>query len=172
MDGVLNVLLVLSILLAVSSVAYAVTVPNQGESFTEFYLLTEQDNGTLVADDYPTEFTAGEPQSVIVGIGNHEHQRENYTVVATIQEVQVANNSTTVLAENELRRLQTSLGNNETWNQQVEVAPSMTGERLRLQFLLYRGDAPTAVSTETAYRETHLWVNVSAASEPTSPAAI
>jgi uncharacterized membrane protein len=162
MDGVLNVVLVLSIVLAVSSVAYAVAVPTQGESFTEFYLLTEQDNGSLVADEYPNEFTAGEPESVIVGIGNHEHKQQSYTVVAAIQEVNVANNSTSILAENELRRVQTTLAHNETWHQELSVAPSMTGERLRLQFLLYRGEVPSSVSVEDAYRETHLWVNVTA----------
>jgi uncharacterized membrane protein len=161
-DAALNVLLVVSIVLAVSSVAYAVAVPTQGESFTEFYLLTEQEDGTLVADEYPTEFTAGEPESIVVGIGNHEHQREEYTVVVAIQEVRIANNSTTVLAENELQRLQTTVGDNETWHQEVSVAPSMTGERLRLQFLLYRGDAPASPAIDSAYRETHLWVNVSA----------
>lgn len=168
MDAALNVLMALSIILAVSSVAYAVAVPTQGESFTEFYLLTEQDNGSLVADGYPTEFTAGEPESIVVGIGNHEHQNQAYTTVVTIQDVRVANNSTTILAENELRRVQTRIADGETWHQQLEIAPSMTGERLRLQFLLYRGEAPSPVSTETAYRETHLWVNVSGPNASTS----
>ncbi|MDL0119418.1 DUF1616 domain-containing protein [Halobacterium salinarum] len=167
MDAALNVLLVVSVVLAASSVAYAV-VPSQGASFTEFYLLTERTDGTLVADDYPTEFTAGQPKSIIIGVGNQEHQREKYTVVATIQNVQATNNSTTVLDENELRRVQSAVGDNETWQQALALAPSMTGERLRLQFLLYRGSAPTSPSTKTAYRETHLWVNVSAS----NPAAL
>ena len=37
----------------------------------------------------------------------------------------------------------------------------MTGERLRLAFLLYDGPVPAAPGVESAYRETHLWVNVS-----------
>jgi uncharacterized membrane protein len=44
------------------------------------------------------------------------------------------------------------------------LAVPRDGERLRLIYLLYRGDAPAAPSTATAYREVHLWVNVTASS--------
>ena len=43
----------------------------------------------------------------------------------------------------------------------------MAGENLRLTFLLYRGQAPQDTTVENAYRELHLWVNVSAAPEST-----
>jgi uncharacterized membrane protein len=43
LDGALNVLLTVSIFLAIGSVGYAVAVPKQGEAFTEFYLLTENE---------------------------------------------------------------------------------------------------------------------------------
>jgi uncharacterized membrane protein len=160
-DAALNVLLALSVVLAAASVTYAVAVPKQGESFSELYLLTEQENGSLVADDYPTEFTAGESQPLVVGVGNHEHRSQSYTLVVEIQDVQIANNSTTVLADRELRRLQTEVANGEDWRQRLDIAPTLTGERLRLAFMLYKGEAPAAPSAESAYREVHLWVNVS-----------
>ena len=160
MDQVLNVVLVVSLLLAVSSVAYAVATPAAGESFSEFYLLTENQSGSLTAEDYPTNFTEGDGESLVVGVTNHEHQPENYTVVSQIQRVRVANNSTTVLERNELQRFDLQLANNETWTRQHTVTPTMTGERLRLVYLLYRGSAPANPTTENAYRETHLWVNV------------
>ena len=134
--------------------------PAAGESFSEFYLLTENQSGSLTAEDYPTNFTEGEGESLVVGVTNHEHQPENYTVVSQIQRVRVANNSTTVLERNELQRFDLQLANNETWTRQHTVAPTMTGERLRLVYLLYRGSAPANPTTENAYRETHLWVNV------------
>jgi uncharacterized membrane protein len=161
MDAALNVLLALSVVLAAASVTYAVAVPKQGESFSELYLLTEQENGSLVADDYPTEFTVGESQPLVVGVGNHEHRAQSYTLVVEIQDVRIANNSTTVLADRELRRLQTEVANGEDWRQRLDIAPTMTGERLRLAFMLYKGEAPAAASAESAYREVHLWVNVS-----------
>ncbi|GCF12111.1 hypothetical protein Harman_00460 [Haloarcula mannanilytica] len=159
-DAALNVLLVLSILLAAASVGYAVTVPKDGERFSEFYLLTETDDGELVADNYRTEFQQGESGSLIVGIGNQEHERTEYTVIAELQRVERVGNETRVQERTELRRFQPTLGHNETWHGQHEVTPGMTGEGLRLQYLLYRGAPPETVNQSTAYREVHLWVNV------------
>jgi uncharacterized membrane protein len=161
-DAALNVLLAASVVLAAASVGYAVAVPKQGESFTEFYLLTEGADGDLVADGYPTEFTAGEGRSLVVGIGNQEHERVNYTVVVQLDRVRVANDSTTVLERTELRRFTPGLAHNGTWQRSHVVTPRTTGERLRLTYLLYRDAPPATPSVDTAYREVHLWVNVSA----------
>ena len=159
-DKVLNVILVVSLLLAVSSVAYAVMIPKQGESFTEFYLLTENESGDLVADGYPQNFTRGGNQSVIVGINNHEHQSMNYSVIVELQRVQFANNSTQVLEEETLDRFSPSVESNKTWRQRHDIEPTLTGDQLRLVYLLYQGDPPSEPSVDEAYEETHLWINV------------
>jgi len=163
-DAALNVLLVASILLAAGSVTYAVAVPKEGEQFTEFYLLTENESGDLVAAGYPTNMTRGQSASLVVGIGNQEHEQVEYTVVVELQRVEITDNATnvTVLDERELRRFTVDLAHNETWHNQHTVTPTMTGERLRLQYLLYRGEPPADPTVENAYRELHLWVNVSA----------
>lgn len=162
-DTILNIVLVCSVLLAAGSVTYAVAVPKQGESFSEFYLLTENESGELVADDYPTEFERGQSRSLTVGIGNQEHQRTNYTVVAELQRVEIVDNETRVREANELRRFRPTLEHNETWHRQHMVQPGMVGERLRLQYLLYRGAPTTPLNRSDAYREVHLWVNVTEA---------
>lgn len=164
-DGALNVLLVISLVLAVGSVSYAVGVPKSGEEFTEFYLLTEGEDGKLVADNYPTNFTSGESQFLYVGISNHEQQSVEYSVVVELQRVQIQNNSTVVQSQTELRRFRKQLAANETWRLNHTVTPQMTGDRLRLTYLLYKGDVPADPTVENAYRETHLWINVSQ-SEP------
>lgn len=164
-DAALNVLLVVSVLLAVSSVAYAVAVPQQGESFTEFYLLTETEDGELVADDYPTNYTVGDSRPLVVGVTNQEHEPVAYTVVVELQEVQLRGpNGTEVVVDRatELDRYAVSLADNETDQRAVDVRPARAGQRMRLAFLLYRGEPPADPSVETAYRETHLWVNVTA----------
>jgi uncharacterized membrane protein len=165
-DAALNVLLVASIILAVASVGYAVAVPKQGETFTEFYILTENETGDLVADDYPTEFERGERKPVVVGVGNQEHETVSYSVVVQLERVnvtRVGNNTTaTVLEREELDRLQTgALEHNETWHQEYGIEPTMTGDRLRVAFLLYRDAPPAQPTVDNAYRELHLWVNVS-----------
>ncbi|WP_458208911.1 DUF1616 domain-containing protein [Haladaptatus sp. NG-SE-30] len=161
-DAILNVVLVVSVVLAAASVTYAVAVPKQGESFSEFYLLTEDDDGKLVADGYPTNFTQGESKPVIVGIENHEHERENYKVVMLLQNVTMKNNSTTIHDERELKRFQTTLDQNKTWRTTHQITPTLTGERLRLVYMLYTDDVPQNPSVDNAYRELHLWVNVTA----------
>ncbi|WP_372912399.1 DUF1616 domain-containing protein [Salinigranum sp.] len=160
-DGALNVLLVVSLVLAVSSVGYAVAVPKQGESFTEFYLLTESDDGELVADGYPTEFVAGQSQSLVVGVGNQEHQQQAYTVVVELHDVQVTDNWTRVVDRQRLQTFELETEHNETWQRQHTVTPELTGDRMRLTYMLYRGAPPATPTTDNAYRELHLWVNVS-----------
>ncbi|KAB1198225.1 MULTISPECIES: DUF1616 domain-containing protein [Haloferax] len=167
-DAMLNVVLVVSVVLATASVGYAVAVPKEGESFTELYLLTEGDDGELVADGYPEEFVAGESKSVIVGVGNQEYEQVNYTVVSKLQRVRVENNSTTVLEERELARFSPQVEHNETWRTSHEITPTMTGERLRLVYLLYKGEPAANPTVDSAYREVHLWVNVSQTAQNTS----
>lgn len=159
-DRILNLILVVSLVLAMSSVAYAVFVPKPGEAFTEFYLLTENESGDLTAANYPSNFTVGESKPLVVGITNQEHQQVNYSVVVQLQRVRTSNNSTEVLERETIERFQPTLSENETWTRRHNVTPTMTGDRLRLAYLLYRGTAPSQPTVENAYRETHLWVNV------------
>ncbi|WP_277542870.1 DUF1616 domain-containing protein [Haloarcula laminariae] len=157
-DTALNVVLLLSVCLAAGSVAYAVTVPPDGESFTEFYLLTENESGDLTAEDYPENLTTGESQSIVVGIGNQEGQPTNYTVVTELQRVKLEGNQTVVTDQRELDRFSRHIGVNETVELRRQITPTgLTGQRLRLQFRLYK---ETPSTDSPPYRETHLWVNV------------
>lgn len=158
----LNVLLVGAVLLAASGIGYTLLVPSQGETFTEFALLTETKDGELTADDYPQEFTLGEQRQMIVWIGNEERERTRYTVISKLQEVDVTNNSLTVSRSNRLSTTEQTLDSNETHYLSQAVTPTFEGENLRLVFLLYRGQPPNTPTIDNAYRETHIWVNVTA----------
>jgi len=166
-DAALNVLLVLSIVLAFGSVGYTVAVPPQGEQFTEFYVLTEDDDGEFVADNYPTEFTQGEPRPVVVGLQNHERGDIEYSVVIELQRVEPADNETnvSVLEETQLERFTIQAADNETVTRNVSLQPDMVGEDMRIVFLLYKDTVPAEPTAENAYRELHLWVNVTSSSE-------
>ena len=162
-DLVLNVAVALTVVLVVSSAVYAVAAPRGSEAITEFYLLTENEtNGELVADEYPTEFVRGEPKPLVVGIENHERRPVNYTVVVALQRIDDRNGSTTVVEQRRVGRFRVRVGANESRLRRHTVAPPMTGERLRLAYLLYRGPVPRNPTVENAYREIHLSVNVSA----------
>ncbi len=172
-DGLLNVLLVCSIVLALGSVTFAVVVPPQGEQFSAVYLLTEDDDGELVADNYPTEFTPGTSEELIVGVDNHEHQQTEYTVVVLEQqttaaptETGVGNESTTnetvVTDQRELDRFQATLEHNESWHHSHEIQPTFSGDDVRITWLLFPGtNVPESPSTEETEYHVHLWVDVS-----------
>ena len=165
LDRALTVLTVLALLLAVTSAGYAFAVPKQADAFTELYLVTEQDDGELIADDYPTEFVSGESRSLVVGVGNYEHRTVEYSLVVELQSATVENNSTRIHERDELFRERLTVADEETWENEVTVTPEMTGERLRLSFMLFKSDPPSNPTMDEAYRETHLWISVSEGSE-------
>ena len=162
-DAALNVLLAVSVLLAIGSVGYAVAVPPQGEQFTEFYLLTEQPDGELVADEYPQNITIDEQPELIVGIENHEYESREYTVIVQLQDVTIEGNNTTVTERTEIDRFATTVAHNETYQELRPISPTRTGENLRVKYLLYADEVPATPTADTAYRDLHLWVNVSEA---------
>jgi uncharacterized membrane protein len=159
-DAALNVVLALALLLALGSVGFAVATPQDGERFTEFYLLTEDDDGELVADGYPEAFVQGQAQPVIVGVENHEHEPVDYTVVVQLERVEGEGEESEVVEREELDRFGTSLDHEEAQHTEFRIVPTMTGEELRLSFLLYDGEAPTEPTRENAYRDLHLWIDV------------
>jgi len=162
LDALLNVVVVLSVLVALTSITYAVAVPQSGGGYATFSLYTRNESGGLVAGGYPTNLTQGQTQSLVVAVDNHGQQVTDYTVVAELQRVRQVNDTATVVEETPLESLTQTVAANQSWTADYGVRPQMTGRNLRLVFYLYRGDAPKNPSAETAYRTLHLWVNVTA----------
>lgn len=158
----LDLLLVATVLLATVGAGYVFAAPGQGEQFTEFYLVTEDDTGAFVADGYPTNFTQGETKSLSVGVENHEGTPVRYTVVTQLQRVERVDGRLVVRERTELDRTARIVDANETWRTQDSVTPTMTGDRLRLTYLLYRDSVPQSTTVNNAYQEIHLWINVTA----------
>jgi len=165
-DAALNVALVVAILLATTSVVYAVAVPQQGEQFTEFYVLTEGEEGDLVAADYPETLTAGDPAPIHVGVENNEYETVDYTVVLQLQAVEVEGNESTVTDRQRLDRYRTTVRHNRSHITERRIAldqgtaAAFEGPNRRVKFLLYRGEPPATPTAENAYRDLHLWVTV------------
>jgi uncharacterized membrane protein len=158
-DRIATIAVALAVMLTLGSVAYTAAVPRGGETFTELYLLTEDEDGDLVAAGYPTELTPGERERLYVGIENRERRPLNYTVVVALQQVQPSNGSVRVTNERELHRFETRLTHGESWRRRHAVVPQITGDRLRLTYLLYRGEPPADSTVRNAYREVHIWIN-------------
>lgn len=168
LDAAMHVVVAVALVGAVVSAGYAVSVPRSGESFTEFYVVTENENGELVADEYPTNVIAGEQQSLVVGLSNQEHRTQDYSVVVLLQRADRDGNQATVREKRVVATKQlSSVSHNDTEHRRITFTPEMTGEDLRLQFLLYRGPPPETLSVESAYHDLHIWLSVSPAENRT-----
>ncbi|OVE85171.1 hypothetical protein B2G88_06575 [Natronolimnobius baerhuensis] len=159
-DAALNVLVVIAIVVAASSVGYAVISTTHDEQFSAVYLLTEDDDGEQIADDYPTEFEHGESQELIVGIDNHEYRPVNYTVVVLEQDIGTNGNEMITEEQREIDRFEIQLSHDETERFQYDLEPTIIGTDIRIVWLVYQNEVPPAPSIENAPAETHLWVDV------------
>ncbi len=158
-ETAVNVLLAGGVVLAVVTLTFAFAVPVTGESYTSSTLGTEQ-NGEFVAANYPTTFTAGEPESLTLSLSNHEGGTTSYTVVTTVERVGRSDGELTVVEQSELERSTIRLSAGETVREQSAVAPDLVGEDLRLSYYVYRGQAPETPNDASAYRDLHLWIDV------------
>lgn len=156
-----NLLLVASVLVAASGFAYAVFVPPEDPGYADFMLLTESADGEYVSSGYPTEFTRGQGQEIVLGIANHRDEATAYSVVVEVQRVRGQGSDFQVIERSELARFSATVGADETWYGPHEVAPDVVGEDLRLVYYFYRGEAPADPSVRTAEDHLHLWIDVS-----------
>lgn len=155
-DALLNIVLVLSILVATASMAYALGVPKDATTVTGFYVDTEDEPGQIEFDG-PVTFTVGEPEQLTVGVRNNEQEPMNYTVVIQLQRI---TDTGEVLSRTELKRFSTpTIPPNKAWQRQHTVTVPISDDNLQLTYLLYRGDAPENPTQQNAYREIHLAIN-------------
>lgn len=157
---VVNVLIVLVVLLAPLSVAYAISQPE--ERYTEFSVLTRDESGTLVSSDYPEDLEVGDATPLVLSIANHERSSSTYTVVVQLQRVHLQGERRGAVETSEtLTSERLAVAPGQTRHVDYELTPTFAGEDLRVFFLLYRGDPPANPTARNAYRALHLWVNVS-----------
>lgn len=162
----LNVLLVASVFALVAAGAYlAVAAPSLPveEPHTELYLLTEDDDGELTAEDLPAELSAGSTEPIHVGIENHEGEDATYSLVVLQQGVTLSDDGSEVEgveSEEQLDTFEVAVGDGDTERIEYGLTPTETGD-VHVWFLLYQGDAPDDPSPEDADQATRLSVTVS-----------
>jgi uncharacterized membrane protein len=150
---------VLAFVLLLGTVAAVGVVQPAGETYTESYLLTEDENGELVAEGYPTTFVAGEGHPLYVGLENHEHEPMSYEVVVLAQEV---DSGGSVTAQRQVDRFSVDLEHTERAVVGRTIAPTTPGEGVRLRFLVYKGTAPSDVEDADleADQTLQIWIDV------------
>jgi uncharacterized membrane protein len=158
-DVLLNIVLILSILVAAVSMSYALSVPKDGETATNVALLNESADGGLETVHRNVTLTAGEAsQPLTLEVQNHEGEATNYTAVVQLQRL---NDGGEVVGRSELTRFRSpTVPANRPWQRQHRITPNVTGERLQLTYLLYEGEPPQNPTERNAYVTTHLSVDI------------
>lgn len=151
-----NVVLVISMLLAVTTVGYALVAPQDGEQYTSLRLLTEDDTGELVASGYPSEIESGDAVPLVIAVENQEDADEEYTAV--VQEQRLEDGE--VVERNELQRIDYDVSAGGTAYADRTLSPETEEGSIRMTVLLYDGDVPETPTTENAYRHGYFWVDV------------
>lgn len=160
-DVLLNVALVVAVLVAGATLVYGLAADRPATPYTSASLLTTDANGDLVASGYPTDFTAGEPRPLTLRIENQRPVATEYTVVVATQRVRVTGGTDlTVVEHQRLDTMSATVGPGETWTQRHQVAPTMVGDRLRLAYFVYHGDAPARADRASAAEFLQLWITV------------
>jgi len=97
LDRGLSISLMVAIVAALGCLGYFVATPNQGEKFTEFYILGTEGK----AEGYPKQVILGDPIDLVIGVVNHEYQPASYLVKITIDGVEKTNVTVGTLAHKE-----------------------------------------------------------------------
>lgn len=162
----LTVVLVLSIVFAGGAMAYSVGF-EENAGVTEFYFEFPTVDGESTEAIDPTNMTVGQETQLDVSIGNREGERTQYTIVGQLQEVRNGDDGLVVQNRERIYTGTVRVVDGETENRPVSFVPETAGE-YRLVFLLFVGDAPAEPRIDSAYREIHLWVNVSNSTNTTA----
>ena len=131
----LSVFLVIAILAALGSIGYAIAMPKQSESFTEFYIMGPEGK----AEDYPKQVVLGEAGNVVIGVVNHEQRPTMYRVKITIDGIQDSELDAGTLAPEE------------KYDRRVSFIPQMCGEQQRVEFWLYKNGEARPYYEEPLY---------------------
>lgn len=149
--------LAIAVVALLASVAYAgATAPPQ-DGFTEFSLLAENEDGELVATDYPRSFVAGEGHPLHLVVENNEGTEMRYEVVVVAQTVGTGG---TVTDEEQVDRLGVTVPDGERAVLERQIAPTSWSDGVRLRFLLHKGEAPEDPDVESADLSLQLWIDV------------
>ncbi|MDO5836610.1 MAG: DUF1616 domain-containing protein [Methanobacterium sp.] len=78
-ERLISIIIMIAIILGIIGIFYIMLNPNEGDNYTEFYLLGT--NGK--AGNYPTNLTTGETGKLTLGIVNHEYSNTSYLLKIT-----------------------------------------------------------------------------------------
>ena len=161
-DRLLSVVLTLVAIVALLTTLCVIIFPQDGERFTEFFILGEN----RTAANYPDVIRPGQNYPMYVGIVNHEYRDTSYTIETWLLRTEFDNvtNTSHIIAMDPSDRLSFTLANNETKIIPYNLSVRKTGYD-RVEFLLFNESIPGLEVTgkdriNASYRYLHLWETV------------
>jgi len=164
-DKLLTIGIVVMLIASVVVLAWAITTPRVGETFTQLAILGPDG----MATDYPRNLTVGEEARVLLSVKSYEHAVVNYTIVLVLTNVTDYNFT---VDENTIDWAETqdltpysgisqdfTLDHLDYYNRTFDFSVSAEG-MWKLQFLLYIDGQEY---DQDSYREVHLWLDISPA---------
>jgi len=118
----LSIFLIVAIVVALGFIVYMAVTPQEGDKFTEFYILGTEGK----AQDYPKQVILGESADILIGVVNHEYKPASYQAKIKIDDIEISEVNIGTLA------------NGEKWEREISFIPQFSGEKQRVDFYLYK----------------------------------
>lgn len=161
-DHMLSFILSAVIIIAIITTLFVTLAPNEGERFSEFYILSEN----LTLSDYPDQIVPGKDYPLYIAVGNQENRDVRYTIETWILKTEFNNmtNTSDIIVMDSDDKLDLTLANNETRLIPYNLSVKKSGYN-RVDFLLFNESVPRSQVTgsnriNTSYRNLHLWFTV------------
>lgn len=152
-----SVALALGLFLLVGALVFVAAAPPTAEPHSNVALLSPNENGTLTASGYPETFETGQEEPLFVNIENAEGEPLSYSVVVLAQDVDPGGD---VRSQQQIERGELPLQDGERDQLQLNISPNITGDAIRVQFLVYENEVPAQPSESNADHELAIWVEV------------
>jgi uncharacterized membrane protein len=157
LSGIQTFALVAGTVALVGAVAITGASPAGDASFSEASLLAGEDTDELLGSNGNVTFVAGESNAVYLRVQNHEGAETTYHIVGTLQRIGPDGG---VLESQRVDAGQQTIsaGTSDVFYRQI--TPSMTGDALRLQYLIYTDSIPADPGVENADLTLRHWLEV------------
>jgi uncharacterized membrane protein len=139
-------------------VANLISNPPAEEEATEFYLLTNNGSGELVAGGYSDQVGTSNG-SVYLGIEHELKDTQQFTVIVQVQQITDIQNDTTVVERRNVESIPIRVEPETATLRRVELNLTSDRQYSRVAFLLYPGSPPSDPSIRNAHRSTYVWVD-------------
>lgn len=148
------------LLVAIAAIVFVILVPTEGEHYTEFYILGEDG----VAAGYPELIRIGVPETVIIGVNNHEYRSVDYWMEVYLLNETTGWNESIINAMVPLDQFLVTLPHDQNEERVYTFIVNETGYN-RLEFLLFNETVPPeqvigADRINASYRDLYLRIRM------------